>query len=85
MIVRFNEYDGPSIFEDQANCVPICPVTITFQISERCHERQQLLLKLAWALTINKSQGLTLSKAVIDIGKSEKKKKNSWHFVCCNK
>ena len=42
------------------------------QISERCHERQQLPLKLAWALTIHKSQGLTLPKAVIDIGKSEK-------------
>lgn len=29
-------------------------------------------LRLAYALTIHKSQGLTLSKAWIDIGKSEK-------------
>jgi len=35
------------------------------------HERQQLPLKLAWALTIHKSQGLTLHKSWIDIGKSE--------------
>lgn len=34
--------------------------------------RQQLPLKLAWAMTIHNSQGLTLSKAWIDIGKSEK-------------
>jgi ATP-dependent exoDNAse (exonuclease V) alpha subunit len=29
-------------------------------------------LKMAWALTIHKSQGLTLSKETIDIGKVER-------------
>jgi len=29
-------------------------------------------LKLAWAMTIHKSQGLTLTNAWIDIGKSER-------------
>ena len=36
------------------------------------HENQKLRLRLAWALTMRKSQGLTLSKACIDIGKSER-------------
>ena len=41
------------------------------QFSNSVHERQQLPLKLAWALTIHKSHGLTLPQAWVDIGKSE--------------
>ena len=52
--------------------VPICPITVTSQTEGSYHERQQLPLRLAWALTIHKSQGLTLPKAWIDIGKTER-------------
>ena len=73
VIVKFDNYRGPSISETLPSCVPICPVTASAQLPDGFHERQQLPLRLAWALTIHKSQGLTLSKAWIDIGKTERK------------
>lgn len=53
-------------------CVPICPNTVSLQTEIAIHERQRLPLKLTWTLTIHKSQGFTLPKTWIDIGKSER-------------
>ncbi|XP_068692831.1 uncharacterized protein [Montipora foliosa] len=72
VIVEFDNYRGPAFIDSQPSCVPICPVTVSLQSGSSLHERQQLPLRLAWALTIHKSQGLTLPKAWIDIGKTEK-------------
>ena len=72
VIVQFDHYTGPAFIDTLPKCVPIPPVTITSKSLETFHERQQLPLKLAWAITIYKSQGLTLPKAWIDIGPSEK-------------
>ncbi len=72
VIVKFDDYNGPSIDDTLHSCVPICPATVSAQITEGVHERQQLPLRLAYAITIHKSQGLTVPKAWVDIGKSEK-------------
>lgn len=72
VIVKFDDYTGPSISTKIQQCVPICPITITSNTLGNVNERQQLPLKLAWAMTIHKSQGLTLTNAWIDIGKSER-------------
>ena len=72
VLVEFENYRGPVFNVNQPLCIPICPITVASQTEIGFHERQQLPLRLAWALTIHKSQGLTLPKAWIDIGKSER-------------
>ena len=71
VIVKFDDYVGPSFFTDDCHSIPIVPqLTVSSELGVS-HERTQLPLKLAWAITIHKSQGLTLKKAWVDIGKSE--------------
>ena len=54
------------------NVVPIALIKRTWEgKSGRVCSRFQVPLYLAWAITVHKSQGLTLSKAKIDIGNRE--------------
>ena len=72
VIVKFDDYAGPSVSNNMQQCVPICPITVISDTLGNVNERQQLPLKLSWAMTIHKSQGLTLPNAWINIGKYEK-------------
>ena len=73
VIVQFDStYTGPSFRSDLPRCVPIISETNQSDLYGSSHERQHLPLKLVWAIMTHKSQGLTLEKAWVDIGKSEK-------------
>lgn len=71
MMVNFNDYAGPPFLPSKPKCIPIPPVTFEWQNGSYRLSHQQLPLRLSYAITIHKSQGRTLSKAVIDIGDKE--------------
>ena len=71
IIVEFEKYTGPPFITDHPTWVPIPPITYEWTTSQR-HSRKQLPLRLCYAMTIHKSQGQTLEKAVIDLGDRER-------------
>ena len=66
--VRFDSYRGPTLSD---GTVPITPLRRTWSASGGSCSCLQLPLKLAWAITIHKAQGITLNKVVIDVRNKE--------------
>ena len=70
LIVSIPDYTGPSCLTDRPTCVPLFPESKTqkkFIKGQTIHQRTQFQLVMAWAITIDKSQGLTLCKIMVDL------------------
>ena len=71
VMVQFHKYSGPNFSPKLERCLPILPIIAQSDNRNDTLERQQLPLKLCYAMTIHKAQGLTLGKVQIDLGKQE--------------
>ena len=69
IMVEFDSYKGP-FFEDTGT-VPVFLATTQFGHDHHDCERTQFPLVVACAITIHKSQGMTLEKAVLNIEKKD--------------
>ena len=69
VMVKFENYSGPKFMSSDS--IPIVPI-IANSFDGENNERQQIPLKLSWSITIHKSQGLTISQSIVDLGPSEK-------------
>jgi ATP-dependent exoDNAse (exonuclease V) alpha subunit len=71
LLIEFDEYSGPPFLPEHPKVVPIPTFKGDFEHKSKNCTRIQFPIVLAWAITIHKCQGMTLDKAVIDIGKKE--------------
>ena len=71
IMVEFDNYSGPAMSINEKRLVPILPVRHTWEGKKGSCSHLQIPVCLVWAITVHKSQGLTLEKAVIDLGKKE--------------
>ena len=66
VMLHVDDYDGVGCVDiDGQRVVSILLVNITFEVGNIVCHRTQLSLRLAFAIIVHKSQGLTLSRAVV--------------------
>jgi ATP-dependent DNA helicase PIF1 len=71
VLIKFDEYKGPDFPGCPQGIVPVFPATRQFEFKGIACSRTQFPLRLAYAITVHKSQGLTLSRAVLNLNQKE--------------
>ena len=73
IIVEFPEYTGDCLIPEYPDrkLIPIVPFEAHWVERGESRSRLNFPIRLSWAMTIHKSQGLTMDAAVIDIGKQD--------------
>jgi ATP-dependent exoDNAse (exonuclease V) alpha subunit len=71
ILIKFDDYSGPDFLIDIPEVFPIFPVARQFEVKGVACSRTQFPLRLAHAITVHKSQGLTLSKVVLNLDRRE--------------
>ena len=71
VLVHVPQYTGPSFFEDEEKIVPITPIRRSWMDGKKSCSRTMLPLQPAYAISIHKSQGMSLDKVIINLGGKE--------------
>ena len=71
VLIRFDEYSGPVFPGCNAGIVPVFAGLHRFDYHGIACTRLQFPLRLAYGITVHKSQGLTLSRAVLNLATKE--------------
>jgi len=79
VLVSCPTYNGPTLwhtepqpgFPEGVPIAPIAPMKTTWQTHLKTCSQTQLPLCLAWAVTVHKSQGLTIPKMCLALGRRE--------------
>jgi ATP-dependent DNA helicase PIF1 len=73
VFVRAPAYTGPTRYSDADGkpLIPIGPTTYQWSSKGQSFTRQQYPISIAYAITVHKSQGLSLDRVVIGLGKAD--------------